>query len=64
MFSDSVRREAMIQARDSGKPALSRGVTLKQETEQDTQKGFLLYEPIYKKGSDTSTTSQRIQNIY
>lgn len=64
MFSDSVRREAMIQARDSGKPALSRAVTLKQETEKNPQKGFLLYEPIYKKGSDISAISQRIQNIY
>lgn len=48
MFSDSVRRKAMIQARDSGKPAISQNVILKQETDADIQKGFLLYVPVYK----------------
>lgn len=48
MFSESVRRKAMIRARDTGFPALSGKVTLKQETDTDIQNGFLLYVPVYK----------------
>ncbi len=48
MFSDSTRREAMIRARDTGLPALSEKVILKQEIGTDIQNGFLLYVPVYK----------------
>lgn len=48
MFSDSTRRKAMIRARDTGLPALSEKVILKQETDTDIQNGFLLYVPVYK----------------
>lgn len=52
MFSDPIRRKAMIRARDTGLPALSEKVTLKQETDTDIQNGFLLYVPVYKNSSD------------
>ncbi len=48
MFSDSVRREAMVKARDTGNPALSGMVKLVQETSTGVQNGFLLYLPLYK----------------
>jgi len=48
MFSESIRRKAMIRARDSGQPALSGKVILRQETDTDVQNGFLLYVPVYK----------------
>lgn len=51
MFSESVRRKAMARARDTGLPALSGKVILKQETDTDVQNGFLLYVPVYKKTS-------------
>lgn len=38
MFSDSVRRKAMMQARDSGNPILSQSVILKQESDTNVQK--------------------------
>lgn len=47
MFSDPVRREAMERARDTGQPALSRMVTLVQETGAHVQPGFLIYFPVY-----------------
>lgn len=47
MFSEPVRRRAMIKARDSGEPALSGKVTLVQEVGEDIQPGFLLYVPVY-----------------
>ena len=47
MFSDPVRREAMERARDTGLPALTRMVTLVQETGTHVQPGFLIYFPVY-----------------
>lgn len=54
MFSESIRRKAMIRARDTGQPALSDKVILKQETDIDVQNGFLLYIPVYKKVNDNA----------
>jgi signal transduction histidine kinase/CHASE1-domain containing sensor protein len=63
MFSEPVRRKAMVQARDSGNPTISQGVILKQETETNVQTGFLLYVPVYKKGSPIDK-SERSKNIF
>ncbi len=62
MFSESVRRKAMLKARDTGLPALSGKVILKQETDTDVQNGFLLYVPVYKNSTDkvTQFTSKNI----
>lgn len=59
MFSEPVRKTAMEQARDSGKIALSGIVKLVQETDQEVQKGFLMYQPIYRNGWPTETVEQR-----
>lgn len=48
MFSDPVRREAMIRARDNGRVAMSGKVTLVQEDGEDVQAGFLIYLPLYR----------------
>jgi signal transduction histidine kinase len=48
MFSDDVRREAMVRARETGRPALSGRVTLVQEIDEDRQAGFLAYVPVYR----------------
>ncbi|MES2819902.1 MAG: PAS domain S-box protein [Pseudomonadota bacterium] len=48
LLSESRRREAFEQARDTGEAVLSAPVRLKQETEQDTQLGALLYLPVYR----------------
>ncbi len=59
MFSESVRRAAMIEARDSGLPAVSGKVTLVQETTQDVQPGFLMYLPLYWPDMPASTVAER-----
>jgi len=59
MFSEAVRRSAMEQARDSGRPAVSGRVILVQETEQDIQPGFLMYLPVYRPGLPTATLEER-----
>ncbi|WP_196800041.1 EAL domain-containing protein [Thioalkalivibrio sp. ALJT] len=63
MFSDPVRRAAMIQARDTGRAALSGRVQLVQETAVDVQAGTLMYVPVYQVGLPTDTPEQRAQAL-
>lgn len=57
MFTEKTRRDAMERARDSGAVALSSAVILKQEA-TSFKTGFLLYYPVYRIPSP-STTEQR-----
>ncbi len=59
MWSNEVRREAMARARDTGKPASSGLITLVQETDEDVQRGFLTYVPVYEGGVTPPTVEQR-----
>lgn len=59
MFSEPVRHEAMERARDSGRATLSGIVRLVQETDEDVQKGFLMYSPVYRNGAPADTLEQR-----
>ena len=63
MYSESVRRAAMDQARDTGKASISGKVTLVQETGKDVQSGFLMYLPIYKNGTQNRSVDERRANI-
>lgn len=58
MFSDSVRRKAMEQARDYDLPVLSGKVALLKKTQKDEQAGTLMYVPVYKDGM-VSTIAER-----
>ncbi|MEO5328059.1 MAG: CHASE domain-containing protein [Magnetococcus sp. THC-1_WYH] len=59
MFSDAVRRTAMEQARDTGRPTVSGRVTLVQETDRDIQPGFLIFLPLYREGASLNTIEER-----
>ncbi|WP_438971016.1 sensor histidine kinase, partial [Methylophaga sp.] len=59
MFSEPTRREAMERARDTADFAASGRVTLVQETEEDTQYGFLMYFPFYQQNSDLTSIQAR-----
>lgn len=60
MFSEPVRREAMTQARDTGRPALSGKVTLVQEGAADrAQAGTLMYVPVYRNDAPLDTLEER-----
>ena len=63
MYSEPVRRAAMEQARDSGRPTLSGKVKLVQETEERVQAGFLKYLPVYKNGAARDTLVDRRANL-
>jgi diguanylate cyclase (GGDEF)-like protein/PAS domain S-box-containing protein len=60
MFSEEVRRIAMMKAMQSGEAILSGKITLVQEFDTDIQAGFLMYLPVYKKGSKLDTPAQRV----
>jgi signal transduction histidine kinase/CHASE1-domain containing sensor protein len=47
MYSESVRREAMARARDTGRTSASGRVELLQEAGAERQSGFVIYLPIY-----------------
>jgi diguanylate cyclase (GGDEF)-like protein/PAS domain S-box-containing protein len=63
MYSQSVRREAMQRAIDTGEAALSGRVTLVQETGVDPQAGTLLYLPVYAGGRLPPSIEQRRERI-
>lgn len=59
MFSEPVRHAAMARARDTGEAQISGKIVLVQETEEDTQAGFLMYLPLYRNGADLASVAQR-----
>jgi signal transduction histidine kinase len=60
MFSDPVRRAAMEQARDTGRPVASGRVKLVQESDPgESQAGFLIYVPVYQMGTSPTTVEER-----
>ena len=63
MFSESVRRDAMNRAIDSGKAAASGKVRLVQENGKDEQAGFLVYVPVYKKGALLRNRQERVDAL-
>ena len=58
-----MRRVAMERARDSGRAAISGKMLLAEESGQDTQAGFLMYMPVYRKGKLVDTVAERRANI-
>lgn len=63
MYSEPVRRAAMRRAWEEGVTVISGKVRLMQETSQDVQAGFLMYVPIYRKGTRLETTADRLANL-
>jgi diguanylate cyclase len=63
MYSESTRRAAMDQARDSGKPAVSAKVVLIQDAGSEAQPGFLMYLPVYRNGAPHDTVDHRRMNL-
>lgn len=63
MFSEPTRRAAMIEARDTGEPALTSKLMLVQETSDNPQAGFLMYLPVYRGGIVPATLEERREAI-
>ncbi|MCM8531547.1 MAG: CHASE domain-containing protein [Lentisphaeraceae bacterium] len=63
MWSNDMRRVAMKRAMETGQPAASGLITLVQETEDEIQKGFLVYLPVYKDGKVYGTKEEKVKNF-
>ncbi|NNG22956.1 CHASE domain-containing protein [Telluria aromaticivorans] len=59
MFSEPVRRAAMVRARDSGQAALSGKVVLIQDGKGAPQASVVMYLPVYRAGELAGTVEQR-----
>lgn len=59
MWSEPTRREAMMQARDSGQVTITGKLKLASEPNQSPVFGFLMYIPLFQKGLPTDTVDQR-----
>ena len=59
MYAEPVRRQAMQRAAQTGNASLSGRVRLLQETEEDQQRGVLIYVPIYTDQGQQPGASQR-----
>lgn len=60
MFSEKVRRDAMLRALNTGKAAASGKVRLVQENNVNEQAGFLMYVPVYRNGMPLQTKAERL----
>ena len=60
MFSEEVRKEAMLRALYTGEAAASGKVRLIQENNVDVQAGFLMYVPVYHEGMPINTRAERL----
>ncbi len=59
MYSDPVRRNAMVTAMEQGVIMLSGKVQLRQEDGHDVQAGTLMYAPVYRKGAALASLEAR-----
>ncbi len=64
MFSQPVRQRAIERAIITGQPSITGKVTLVQETNVDVQNGFLMYLPVFQKGSTPNSIQERRSTIY
>ncbi len=63
MFSDPTRHAAMALSRDTGQTAVSGKVILVQEAGREVQAGFLMYLPIFRRGTVNDTQQDRRANL-
>ncbi|MBA2406354.1 MAG: CHASE domain-containing protein [Bdellovibrionales bacterium] len=63
MFTEPTRREAMEEARDTAQAVVTRVVKLVQETDQDTQAGFLVFLPVYQTVKTPASLEERRKKL-
>jgi PAS domain S-box-containing protein len=62
-YSEPVRREYLLNSMTTGLATATPKITLKQETEEDTQPGFLVFLPVYKSKTPLATIKQREESL-
>ncbi|AXA91137.1 CHASE domain-containing protein [Massilia sp. YMA4] len=64
MYSEPVRRAAMQAAARLGRIGSTAVVVLVQEIESNRQLGFLMYEPVYRRGVPRNTPAERMAALH
>ncbi|MEZ5741530.1 MAG: CHASE domain-containing protein [Burkholderiaceae bacterium] len=64
MSSEVIRRSAMQEAIDTGRPVLSLSVRLVQETDTDIQSGLLFYMPMYSGPMNADASAQARRSAF
>lgn len=64
MFTETVRRNAMEKAIESGETSIAARITLVQETDRDKQNGMLMYLPVYRQGMPVDSVEKRRSAIF
>ena len=59
MYTETIRRNAMNKAMDSGLTTIAAKIILVQETDKDRQSGMLMYAPVYRQGVATDSVDHR-----
>lgn len=59
LYSDPIRLTALEFARDTGGPALTARITLAQDLGETERAGFVIYVPVYRRGTEPLTVEQR-----
>lgn len=63
MFTEPIRREAMLKAAREGGPVMSQKVKLVQQDANDPQAGFLIFLPVYRGGIIPPTPDARLAQL-
>ncbi|HWN41157.1 MAG TPA: CHASE domain-containing protein [Thermoanaerobaculia bacterium] len=63
MYTEAIRRAAIERARDTGWPTATGRVKLAQRTEERRQSGFVIYVPVYRRGSPLATVEDRRESL-
>lgn len=64
VFSEPIRKEAILKARDTGLPISTGKIKLVQETTKDVQSGFIVFLPLYKNGIIPAEQSDRKNAVF
>ncbi|WGL61455.1 CHASE domain-containing protein [Pigmentibacter sp. JX0631] len=64
VFSETIRKEAILKAIDTGQAFATGKITLVQETGKDVQNGFLVFLPLYKNYEIPKLKELRMDSIY
>ena len=59
VLSNPQRKEAYVRARDTGRPAMTQTLVLKQDAKVENQNSFLIIVPVYKNDSSAATVEEK-----
>ena len=59
LYADPARRQALERARDTGTAAITRALTLFQSADGSSERGAIMYLPVYRNGAEVESVAER-----